>query len=126
MLDKMLVLDDEESILMALSDYFRKDYQVDTASHRKDAENLINKEDYSIAIVDLSLSNEPDQNGLDFICHMRKRSPSTKIIVLTAYGTTESEKKAYNLGVSHFLNKPVPLSELAKIASGLRSREVRP
>lgn len=113
-------MDDEEPILFAMREYFTtKGYQVDCARETQEAEALLAENDYALAILDLRLSGTQGAEGLDIIESVREQSPQTRIILLTAYGSREIEAEARRRGADAFLHKPKPLSEVAKIASGL-------
>lgn len=114
-------MDDEEPILFAMREYFTtKGYSVDCARETAEAEALLAEhEDYSLAILDLRLTGTHGAEGLDVIELVRAQSPRTRIILLTAYGSREIEAEARRRGADAFLHKPKPLSEVARIASGL-------
>ena len=106
-----------------MREYFAtKGYEVDCARETQEAEALLDAHRYSLAILDLRLSGTPGAEGLDVIESVRTRSPLTRIILLTAYGSVEIEAEARRRGADAFLHKPKPLSEVAKIASGLMGR----
>ena len=50
---------------------------------------------------------------------IRDHNPQTRIIVLTAYGSTEMEDEARRCGADAFLRKPKPLSQVAQVVQGL-------
>jgi DNA-binding response OmpR family regulator len=113
-------VDDEEPILFAMGEYFTtKGYEVDCARETHEAEALLAEHDYALAILDLRLTGTQGAEGLDVIELVRARSPQTRIILLTAYGSREIEAEARRRGADAFLHKPKPLSEVARIASGL-------
>jgi DNA-binding response OmpR family regulator len=117
---RILIVDDEEPILFAMREYFAaKGWTVDYAREPLEAEALLSTNDYRVAILDLRLSGTPGAEGLDLIESVRSRSPRTRIILLTAYGSREIEAEAFRRGADAFLHKPKPLSEVAQIASGL-------
>lgn len=64
---------------------------------------------YRYAVIDLRLG--PD-SGLDVIKVVKARSPSTVIVVLTGYSTSETALRALELGASAFLTKPVDIDRL--------------
>lgn len=103
-----------------MREYFAtQGYAVDCARETGEAEALLEKNRYDLAILDLRLSGSPEAEGLDVIESVRERSPQTRIILLTAYGSREIEAEAFRRGADAFLHKPKPLSEVAKIATGL-------
>jgi DNA-binding response OmpR family regulator len=117
--NRILVVDDEQSILFAVKDYFEsKGLQVDTARELGEATAFLGVNRYSVAIVDLRLSRSDLSEGMTLVSTIREVSPETRILVLTAYGSTGSERRALATGVDAFLRKPKPLAELAQIVFG--------
>ena len=57
-----------------------------------------------IVLMDIEM---PEANGLQAIAEIRRRSPTTKIIVITAYDYFEYAQQTLKLGVVDFLLKPV-------------------
>jgi len=103
-----------------MREYFAtKGYAVDCARETQEAEALLAKNRYALAILDLRLSGTPGAEGLDVIASVRARSRETRIILLTAYGSREIEAEARRRGADAFLQKPKPLAEVAQIASTL-------
>jgi DNA-binding response OmpR family regulator len=117
---RLLVVDDEEPILSAIREYFEPlGYDVDCARELEEAEALLAHIRYALVIADLRLTGEHGSEGLELIRFVRERSPWTRIIVLTGFGSTEIETEAIGRGVDAFLQKPQPLAELAAIAANL-------
>jgi len=117
---RLLVVDDEESICFSMSEYFSlHGYRVDTARELEEAERLIEATDYKVVIQDLRLSENRNPDGLDIIKMIRDHNVQTRIIVLTAYGSTEMEDEARRCGADAFLRKPKPLSQVAQVVQGL-------
>jgi two-component system response regulator PilR (NtrC family) len=120
LMPRLLVVDDEESICFSMSEYFSlHGYKVDTARELDEAEKLIEATDYKVVIQDLRLSTARNPDGLDIIKMVRDHNPQTRIIVLTAYGSTEMEDEARRRGADAFLRKPKPLSQVAQVIQGL-------
>jgi DNA-binding response OmpR family regulator len=117
---RILVVDDEEPILFAISEYFEPlGYQVDCARELEEAEALLSHVRYALMIADLRLTGIHSNEGLELIRFARDRSPWTRIIVLTGYGSADMEAEALGRGVDAFLQKPMPLAELAEIVAAL-------
>jgi DNA-binding NtrC family response regulator len=120
LMPRLLVVDDEESICFSMSEYFSlHGYKVDTARELEEAEKLIEATDYKVVIQDLRLTTTRNPDGLDIIKMVRAHNPQTRIIVLTAYGSTEMEDEARRRGADAFLRKPKPLSQVAQVIQGL-------
>lgn len=122
----LLVVDDEESICFSMSEYFSlHGYRVDTAREFEEAEKMIENTDYKVIIQDLRLSTTRNPDGLNLIKLAHDRNPETRIIVLTAYGSTEMEDEARRRGAAAFLRKPKPLSQVAQVVQGLIESPVK-
>lgn len=94
-------------------------YQVDCALNREAAEAFLAKGDYEVVIEDLRLGGFQSAEGLEIVEYVRKRYPETRIIVLTAYGSSEMEAEARSRGADAFMRKPKPLREVAQVVFGL-------
>lgn len=117
---RILLVDNEESILLAVKRYFvRLGFAVDCARELEEAEALATYIEYDLAIVDLSLRNHCGTEGLEVLRFVRRNRPRTRTILLTAHGTPMIEKEAFRRGCDAFLHKPKPLQELAKVARDL-------
>src|SRR5437016_12433772 len=100
---RMLIVDDEESILFALSDFFSTlGFDVHCARELIDAEKLLRNVQYDVVIADLRLTGTHDTEGLELVSYVRQISTRTKILLLTAYGTPEIEVEASRRGVDGF------------------------
>jgi len=119
-LPHLLVVDDEESICFSMQEYFsHKGFIVDIAKEIEEAERLITNSKYNVIIQDLSMGPIKNSAGLEIIRLAHEHSPETRIIVLTAYGSTEIEIEAKRSGADVFLRKPQPLSQVAQVVRGL-------
>lgn len=117
---RLLVVDDEESICFSMREYFSlHGFKVDTARELEEAEKLIEVTEYRVVIQDLRLGTDQSPDGLDIIKLIREHNPQTRIVVLTAYGSTEVEDEARRRGADAFLRKPKPLSQVAQVVQGL-------
>lgn len=75
-----------------------------SAANGIDLVSAIEKEVPDIALVDI---NMPGLNGLDAIEIIRRKHPSVKILVISAYSKFEYAQKALTLGASDYILKPV-------------------
>jgi DNA-binding response OmpR family regulator len=117
---KILIVDDEESILFGMRVYFMtRSFEVDCARGLQEAKALLGRGTYSAVIADLCLAESRRTDGLEIVEWVRTRYPGTRVIILTAYGSEESEREARRRGVDAFLHKPKPLPEVARIVCNL-------
>jgi Response regulator containing CheY-like receiver, AAA-type ATPase, and DNA-binding domains len=123
---RILMVDDKVTLCFAMREYFKLyDYQIDCAHTVDDATTRLNDYHYPIMIADLNLGGSHELDGFKVIKMARERCPKTRIIVLTAYGSNKVESVAQDLGVSAFLHKPSPLSEVARIVFELAADKLK-
>lgn len=117
---RLLIVDDEQSILVGMRRYFRSlGYDVDCASEREEAEALLNHVRYACVIADLCLTEAHGTDGLGIVAYARTRHPDTPVVVLTAYGSPATELEARRLGAAQYLSKPQSMGRLAEIVQRL-------
>jgi DNA-binding NtrC family response regulator len=109
---KVLIVDDEPTILLSLSHYLQGNgADVTKCRERRSAEAALQQSTFDLAIIDLCLSGgRPD--GLDLMRTTKQSCPRTKVIVITAYGTDDLRRQAMEGGAADYLNKPVNLDHL--------------
>lgn len=123
---RLLVVDDEESICFALSEYFSlQGFRVDTAGDLGEAARLVDRWEYEVIIQDLRLGASRKLDGLYIVKLAHKMYPETRIIVLTAFGSAEIEDEAKRCGAAAFLRKPRPLSQVAQVVQVLMESRVQ-
>lgn len=111
---RVLVVDDEGTILFAVGEFLsRLGFEVHTASEREEAEALLAHVAYVGLIADLRLLGSDSREGLEVIAAARERSRDIRIILLSAFTSSELELEARLRGADAVLRKPRPLSEVA-------------
>ena len=108
----VLVVDDEENFLTLLKWFLtQRGYDVSTALSADDALDMVQKQNFDIALLDIKLGSG---NGLTLLEEVTARSPRLKVIMMTAYPTVGSLKQAFSRGAMRYLTKPVDLQELTE------------
>jgi two-component system, OmpR family, alkaline phosphatase synthesis response regulator PhoP len=116
---KILLVEDEEGLRMALGDRLRREgYVVDAATDGSSAFEKATSLAFDLIILDIML---PDRNGLD-LCHdLRVEGISTPILVLTARSETVDKVIGLKVGADEYITKPFEMLELlARIEALLR------
>jgi DNA-binding response OmpR family regulator len=120
--DKLLVVDDEATIRFVLEETLARDgYEVLTAESGAAALALLNAHHFALALLDLKLK---DMEGTDVLSALRRQSPDTVVIMLTAHASVESAVAALRLGAYDYLFKPCKTDEIrACVRAGLLKRQ---
>ena len=115
---KVLIVDDEPDIELLAKQKFRKlisngTFELLFAQNGQEALDLIKKEpNISVVVSDV---NMPQMDGLTLIDKLKAVSPTTKTIIVSAYGDTKTLRAAMNRGVFDFVTKPVDFNELRDV-----------
>jgi len=116
---RILVIEDEESILMALEDNLvMEGYDVDRSLEGKDGLSKAEHKDYDLIILDIML---PGMNGLDICRNLRQKGKSVPILMLTAKSQEIDKVLGLELGADDYVTKPFSSRELlARVKALLR------
>jgi DNA-binding response OmpR family regulator len=118
-LKKVLIVDDEETLTWSMAKSLSKDrdkYEVLIANNGREALNLLGKNRVDIVISDIRM---PDVNGLDLLVRIKREHPDTKVIIMTAYGSSDVQKEANRRGSVYYIEKPFEISDIRKIIINL-------
>jgi len=114
-LKKVLIVDDEETLTWSMARSLSKDkdkYEVIIANNGREALAQLEKNKIDLVITDIRM---PDINGLDLLVKIKKEYPQTKVIIMTAYGSSDVQKEANQRGSLYYVEKPFEISEIRKI-----------
>jgi DNA-binding NtrC family response regulator len=108
--EKILVVDDEESMCNFLSIMLKKEgYQITTALSAKEALKKMARDDFDVVISDLKMKN---MNGLELIEEINKKDTVPYVIIMTAFATIESAIEALKKGAFDYITKPFKVDEI--------------
>jgi DNA-binding NtrC family response regulator len=114
---RVLIVDDEPSILLSLSHLMNTDgVVVLTSSKIEDAEEALDRYKFDLVIADIRLSGIDGIEGLELLAYIKEKSPETNVIIMTAYGTNETREMAYARGAFYYYEKPIDIGDLLKRA----------
>lgn len=117
---KVLVIEDDETAREQLAKFIRKEeYQVLVAENGRAGLELYKKELPEIVITDLKMPGGVD--GLEVMHTIKRISPHAQIVIITAYGETDTVICALREGALDYIKKPLDLDQLT-VALG-RARE---
>jgi len=100
----ILIIDDEEDLCWLLSNALTgKGYNVSTANTISDGMAHLN-ETPDLILLDLKL---PDGDGMDILPEIKRITPETLVVIISAYGSEERRQDANDKGVHSFIDKPL-------------------
>jgi DNA-binding NtrC family response regulator len=115
---KILIVDDEKSIRIALADELRDaGYEVVAAESGEAALALLESDFFDLVITDLIMGK---LSGLDLLAHIKKRKPAPEVLLITAHATVETARDALKNGAIDYLCKPFEVDTLLHIIRGVR------
>ena len=118
----LLVVDDDLPFRERLSRSMqKKGFEVNSAESFESALEIIEKQNYDYAIVDMRLT---DGSGLELIKKIQIKSPGTKSLLLTGYGNIATAVAAIKSGAIDYLPKPAEVDQIYDALTN--SKEVLP
>lgn len=104
-LRRVLVIDDDQSF-RAILEYTLKQagYEVTCAASGEEALALVDRDSFGAVLTDIKM---PGMDGLTVLREVKKRTPETAVIVITAYGSIEMAVEAMKEGAYDYVTKPL-------------------
>ena len=107
---RLLIVDDEEQFVEALSERLSmRDYDVTTSLTGEDAIEKIKNYNFDVVILDVRL---PGIEGTEVLREIKNLKPLIEVIMLTGHGTVEMAIEGMKLGAFDFLMKPCETEDL--------------
>ncbi len=121
---RVLVVDDEPSILAAMAPLLRsRGYEVATALTGRSALEIVERLHPDLIVLDLGL---PDMDGVE-VCRQVREARAIPIIVLSARGAEADKVAALDAGADDYVTKPFGTEELlARVRVALRRTDAVP
>lgn len=112
---RILIADDEASLRLVLQTAMNKvGYEVDTAKNGKEALHMAQENYYEVVILDIRM---PEMDGLQAFYEIHKIKPNLPIILMTAFGSSETAVDAMKHGAYDYILKPFNLEEIKIIVN---------
>ncbi|MEW6481781.1 MAG: sigma-54 dependent transcriptional regulator [bacterium] len=107
---RILIIDDESKICKLLELSLSKEgYEVDTSTKAREGLEKARRYGYDVIICDLKM---PEVSGITILSEVKKHTPDTEVIIITAYATVETAVSAMKEGAYDYLIKPFQQDEL--------------
>jgi DNA-binding NtrC family response regulator len=115
--NKVLVADDEFLIRWSLSEALSKEgYEVKIVEDGNKALETINSEFFDFVITDLMM---PGINGWEVLERIREACPKTRVVIITAHGTKDTETTAKERGAYGYIEKPEIIDKIKALLRGM-------
>jgi DNA-binding NtrC family response regulator len=116
----VLVVDDEPGMRTALqANFLRHGWRVETASGASDAARAFERTSFDLVVSDVRMR---DGDGFEVMGAVRKSSPATAVILLTAFGSVPEAVESMRGGAFDYLMKPVPFEQIQAVAARVMQR----
>lgn len=111
--DKILVVDDEQSMREFLDIMLKKEgYKVSLASNGEEVLKYIDKDIFDLVLLDIRM---PKMDGITVLRKIKSTSPETVVIMITAYASADTAIKAMKEGAYDYITKPFKVDEIKLI-----------
>jgi CheY-like chemotaxis protein/predicted regulator of Ras-like GTPase activity (Roadblock/LC7/MglB family) len=111
----VLVVDDEPNVAKILADGVERlgeEYNIEIANDGHSALELLHETPYQLIITDYMM---PGMNGIDLALAARKISPTTQVVLMTAYGTDNLRDTVNEIELDGYIDKPFTMDQIRKI-----------
>lgn len=106
----ILVVDDAQLSRDAISSFLNESgYHAEAHANAFSALEALDSSHWDLVVTDLRM---PTMDGLQFLKEIKARSPSTAVIIMTAYGTVETAVQAIREGALDYVTKPFHSEQL--------------
>jgi DNA-binding response OmpR family regulator len=120
---RILVVDDEKGICENVKKILaKKNYEVTQVLSAREALEKMAEDSYSLLISDIVM---PERNGLELLKLVKEQWPLTKVIIMTAYASTDTAMKAIRLGALDYIPKPFTPKEIRETVEKAFSGELQ-
>jgi two-component system response regulator RegA len=123
-LPSILLVDDDAILRERLAQAIRaRGYEVRTAGSADEAMREADRDSPEMAVVDLKM---PGGSGIEVLRALRRQDPSTKVLMLTGYGSIATAVEAVREGAIGYLPKPADADEILAALNGTQSTKQQP
>jgi DNA-binding NtrC family response regulator len=107
---KILIVDDDKDFRSYVSEILAgAGYEIQAAASGIEAVEKASEEDFDVVLLDLIM---PKMSGSDVIVQLRRVSPRSRVIMITAYASIENAVDAIKRGAADYLSKPFKVDDL--------------
>lgn len=107
--EKILIVDDDKDILLTARIVLKQEFaNIATENNPHQIEQRLTEDQFDLVLLDMNFTTgfTSGKEGLRWLKKIRKASPSTKVVLMTAYGDINLAVKAMKEDASDFVVKP--------------------
>ena len=105
----ILIVDDDKSIRYSLKRMMEGKYSILTAQNGEEALKRVKESFPDLILMDIKM---PGRSGIDVLREIKLIDPKSPVIIMTAYGTTETAIEAMKYGAFDYILKPFPIPQM--------------
>ncbi len=110
---KVLVVDDEESIRITVSEFIKEDgHEVNTAADATQALRLIEEQDFDVIVTDIIL---PKIRGVQLLKNIHEVSQEIQVVMITGEPNVDTAAEAVRAGAFDYLAKPISRQAIKEV-----------
>jgi two-component system response regulator PilR (NtrC family) len=110
---RILIIEDEKSLKEVLRILLEEEgYEITAASNGLEGMDYIQNDIFDLVVTDIKM---PKADGFEVLKKVKGISPSTIVVMITAFGTTESTIEAMKLGAYDYIHKPFKIDEIRHV-----------
>ena len=108
----LLIVDDDKSIRYSLKRMLEESFSIVTAQNGEEALDRVKDQKPDLIIMDIKM---PGRSGIDVLKEIKSIDPKSLVIIMTAYGTTETAIEAMKHGAFDYILKPFPIPRMREL-----------
>ncbi|HUU45136.1 MAG TPA: sigma-54 dependent transcriptional regulator [Acidobacteriota bacterium] len=115
MMDRVLVVDDDQNLRFAFRRILDPQvFTIDEAAFGEEALALARTQSYSVVFLDLRMPGMP---GMEVLARLQQIDNKVPVIIMTAFGTTDTAIEAVKSGAYDFILKPFEIEDIQQLAA---------
>lgn len=110
---RILIIEDEKSLREVLRILLEEEgFEITAAANGLEGIDYLQNDIFDLVVTDIKM---PKADGFEVLRKVKELSPSTIVIMITAFGTTEATIEAMKLGAYDYIHKPFKIDEIRLI-----------
>jgi nitrogen regulation protein NR(I) len=108
----ILIVDDDKSIRYSLKRMLEENFSILTAQNGEEGLMRMKESSPDLILMDIKM---PGRSGIEVLKEMKSIDPKSLVILMTAYGTTETAIEAMKFGAFDYILKPFPIPQMKEL-----------